>query len=358
MLRHVLPPDTDGDTTWFDHQNPFEQQIIRRQVAFKRAHWPALSDGPHIKFPAHTYPHILPSGQERLAFYEPIASAIFDYLATENIALHSEVLNLKSSQVACLNILFPLRQHPDWATEALRSVLPELRAVTAIEFEYTGPIEATRWLGEPAGSKRGQNRTSIDAALFWIDQRERTHATLVEWKYTEHNFGLCSAFSKASAADKAHCLNLNYATDAEPAQSCLLCQGKPQRSRRYWEHSTLAGLNRAAFSTVKGCPFQGPFFQLWRQFLLAAYLRQQHLVDEADVVSCSFAGNTALASVPPHLQSLTSATTDTLIEAWNTGLSGVPPLRHFTVEQILAGMDAAGPIDAAWRAYVRERYGL
>lgn len=356
MIRHVLPPDTDGDTTWFDRQNPFEQQVIRRQVAFKRTHWPALSDGPHIKFPAHTYPHILPPGQEPLAFYEPIASAIRDYLATENIALHSEALNLKSSQVACLNILFPLRQHPDWAAEALRPVLPELRTITTIEFEYTGPIEATRWLGEPAGGKRGQNRTSIDAAIFWSDQSDCRHATLIEWKYTERNFGVCSAFSNSAATDKAGCLNLNFASDADPARSCLLSQGKRQRSRRYWEHSTVAGLKHKAFASVSGCPFRGPFFQLWRQFLLAAYLRLQHIVDEADVLSCSFAGNDALAQVPPHLRPL--APDGTIVNAWNAVIAEVPPLRHLTVEQLLAGIDAASPRDAAWRAYISQRYGV
>ncbi len=358
MTRHVLPPDPDGNTTWFARQNPFEQQVIRRQVAFKQARWPALRDGPHVKFPAHTYPHVLPLGQERLAFYEPYAAAIFNYLKAEDIALHSEVLNLKSSQVACLNVLYPLRANREWATVALRPVLPDVREVTALEFEYTGPIDATRWLGEPAGGKRGQNRTSIDAAIFWIDQHDRTHATLVEWKYTERNFGVCSAFSTADAAAKANCLNLDFATNDEPARVCLLCQGQPQRSRRYWEHSAVVGLNRQAFSAVKGCPFQGPFYQLWRQFLLAAYLRLNHVVDEAEVLSCSFAKNTALAAVPPQLRPLMSRTDGTLVDTWNTVLAAVPPLRHLAVEQLMAAIDDAPPIDPGWRDYVHERYGV
>lgn len=62
MIHHVLPSDTSGDTTWFARQNPFEQQVIRRQVTFKRAHLPTLPDSPHVNFPAHTYPHVLPPG--------------------------------------------------------------------------------------------------------------------------------------------------------------------------------------------------------------------------------------------------------------------------------------------------------
>lgn len=35
-IPHVLPDDEGGDTRWFYRQNSFEQQVIRRQVAFKR----------------------------------------------------------------------------------------------------------------------------------------------------------------------------------------------------------------------------------------------------------------------------------------------------------------------------------
>lgn len=37
--------------------------------------------------------------------------AVVDYLTNED----SEVLNLKSSQVACFNVLFPVRENLDWA---------------------------------------------------------------------------------------------------------------------------------------------------------------------------------------------------------------------------------------------------
>lgn len=47
-----------------------------------------------------------------------------------------------------------------------------------IEFEYTGkdeypgPEGFVTWLSEPPGGKRGQNRNSIDAAVFWGDRNE------------------------------------------------------------------------------------------------------------------------------------------------------------------------------------------
>jgi hypothetical protein len=241
MQRHILPGEEGGDTAWFHRQNPFEQQEIYRQVAFKRGWWPHLPDGAASKRPTHTYPHVLPAGRERLAFYEPLADDILSYLAPNDIAVHSELLNLKSSQAPCLNFLFPLCQDLDLARVALRPLLPGLREVTGIEFEYTGPDGATEWLGEPSGGKRGQNRTSIDAAIFWIGRSNRKHVTLGEWKYTEHNFGVCSAFRNASTEGKARCRALDVPRDRDPARSCLLTTGGDRRSRRYWEHVEAAG---------------------------------------------------------------------------------------------------------------------
>ncbi|MBL7066012.1 MAG: hypothetical protein ISS49_17685 [Anaerolineae bacterium] len=360
IKRHVLPGEEGGDTAWFYRQNSFEQQEIFRQVAFKRRRWPQLGDGSASKRPAYTYPHILPTDHKRLTFHEPLADAILSYLIEEDIALHSEVLNLKSSQAACLNFLFPLRQNLNMAKAALQRFpfLPGLREVTGIEFEYTGPPGATEWLGEPRRGKRGQNRTSIDAAIFWIGRSKRKCITLVEWKYTESNFGACSAFHSASKDDKAKCRALDVARDVDPARSCLLTTGGDRRSRRYWEHVEAAGISLSAFASVQGCPFQDPFYQLMRQFLLAAYLRQTGEADEVEVVSIGFARNTKLHIVPPQLRSLVDGEKEGIVSAWNAVLKGVPPMRHWTVEQLMARVNKIEGIDLGWRNYLRERYDV
>ena len=109
MKKHLLPGEVGGDTTWFTRLNPFEKQETRRQVTFKRAAWPSLEDGVWSKRPTYQYPHILPAGHVEKAFYQPITQSVIGYLQEADIAVHSEILNLRSSQAACLNILFPLR---------------------------------------------------------------------------------------------------------------------------------------------------------------------------------------------------------------------------------------------------------
>jgi hypothetical protein len=128
-MNHVLPGEPGGDCTWFERQNAFEQREIRRQVAFRRRHWPDLPNGPWSNRPGYLYPHILPAGNERLAFYPPLADAILSYLEHEGIALHSEELNLKSSQVACLNVLFPLRTDLALTTTVYSNSIPAVALV-------------------------------------------------------------------------------------------------------------------------------------------------------------------------------------------------------------------------------------
>ncbi len=358
IKRHVLPGETGGDTAWFNRQNPFEQQVILRQVAFKRRHWPDLEDGRFSKRPNYAYTHILPAGHEHLAFYEPLAEPVLTYMAEADIALHTEALNLKSSQVACLNILFPLRMDLDFAAAVLEPFFEDLDAVTVVEFEYTGPPDATEWMGEPRSGKRGQNRTSIDAAIFWIDTEGQQHATLVEWKYTERGFGKCSAFQSGSKDDKAQCRAMDVANDPQPGRACLLITGKRHRSRRYWEHIQRTGIALEAFADVAGCPFQGPFYQLMRQYLLAAYLQESDLADHADVLSIGFAGNTALNQIPRQLRPMAPTQNATILDTWNAALEGVPPMRHLTVEALMNSINQTGSFIPGWRDYLRERYGV
>ncbi len=206
MIRNTLPGE-GGDSAWFDRLNEFEQQETIRQVQFKRRHWPDLPDGAWAKRPDRTYPHILPDGELEKALAPQIAREVVEYCTGSNIAIHSEALNLRSSQMCCFNLLFLFRRNLDLAAHALGAVLPGATAIEALEFEYTGPADATLWLGEPAGGKPGQNRTSIDAAIWWRAGNSRL-LTLVEWKYTERSFGTCGGYSSRGNKYKPVCRGL------------------------------------------------------------------------------------------------------------------------------------------------------
>lgn len=74
-------------------------------------------------------------------------------LNAAKIALHSEALNLRSLQIACFSVMFPLKLDPFLASKVLRPCLPGVSRVKKIEFEYTGTPDA-RVVGRISEEKR------------------------------------------------------------------------------------------------------------------------------------------------------------------------------------------------------------
>lgn len=350
---HVLPEDLDGgavgDTAWFGRYSPFIQAETRRQVEYRRRTWPDLPVGEHSKRAGSFYPHLLPADRWKLNLFEPIRERVVPYLDENDIALHSEAANLRSSQVCCFNFLFPLRLDLEAAAVVLAPVLRGVAAVDSIEFEDAGEEGATEWLGEPTGGRRGANRTSIDAAVRWRDLDGQRRLTLVEWKYTEEKYGTCGGFASKGNLTPERCTSFDPRRD--PSSQCYLAAGGRHGKRRYWEHLRPDVLGR--LSGTKGCPFQGPLYQLLRQELLAEHFRSTGRYDEVDVVVLHFGGNAALAEVPVHLRPLGSS----VGAIWSTAV-GVG-FREVAVERVMEAIDAA-PVErlTTWRRYTAERYGV
>lgn len=344
VKRHRLPEDPGdaGDASWFDRLNAFEQDETQRQARFKRDHWPELADGEWAGRRGYTYPHILPEGHEHLNLYPATRDAVLSYLKENDIEAHREFANLRSSQVCCLNFLFPLRLATEKAAIALRPLLPGVIVVARIEFEYTGPEAATRWLGEPPGGKRGANRTSADGAFWWRDTHGR-RLTLVEWKYTERGFGTCGGFASRGNVDKQGCHQWPGGTTPK----CYLKSGDSERTQRhYWEHLTDAGITLAAHQG-RACPFRGPFYQLLRLHLLAAFLRQQGEAERVDVAVIHFDGN----------PSLRESRDGDVIRAWQGLLTDPDHIRACTTEELAGALRGSGALPSL-AEYLGERYGV
>jgi hypothetical protein len=348
MVKHCVPGG-NGDSKWFYNLCLFQRSETIRQVKYKNDKWPGLPDGVWSKRKTYSYPHILPEGHLDKAFYSPIFKDVLSYCG-EEIEIHSEALNLKSSQVSCFNVLFPLKEDLKLAKVALTEMLPGVESIERIEFEYTGAkdakdIEPTKWLGEPLSGKRGQNRTSIDAAIWWR-RKNKSVVTLIEWKYTEKGYGTCGGYESKGNKDKDYCRNLMLKSSILPAK-CYLISSK--HNRNYWNLLAASGIDIKTLSAVNGCPFKGPFYQIMRQFLLAQYLRHAKIADEVDVALWHFGENKSVTKVPGECSSLGS----NIIDAWNKCLQDVPRLKSANIENI-----AFDKLKADHSKYLIERYGL
>jgi hypothetical protein len=94
--------------------------------------------------------------------------------------------HLLSSQVACLNHLYFVRQRKDVATALLKQIDPNITEALKVdngfvEFEYIGEKQ---YLKEKSFT-RGANCTSIDAVMLGESFLGKKTLFLIEWKYTE-----------------------------------------------------------------------------------------------------------------------------------------------------------------------------
>ena len=153
--------------------------------------------------------------------------------------------HLLSSQIACLNHLFFVRQREDIATEILRAVDNNVKTALKlsngqndsgfVDFEVIG---RDNYLGEKCHT-RGANSTSIDSAMLAEMNNGRRKLFFIEWKYVE-SYG-----------------NYSKATD----------KGGPTRLRIYSPHL------KEPDCPLENCSLEGlftePYYQLMRQTLLA-----------------------------------------------------------------------------------------
>lgn len=356
-MRHKLPSDPGiGEDSWFYRLNRFQRQETKRQAEYKRRNWPTLDDGVWSKNRDYSYPHILPDGYIEYNFAPGLLPYLKAYLDSCDIQLHSEILNLKSSQACCWNFFFSLRQDLDLASRALRFLLTGVKEVLDIEFEYTGPDSTTGWLGEPPSGKRGQNRTSADATVWWTDNLGQNNLTVVEWKYTEAEFGNCGGYNSNRNLRKDKCRNLHVG-NMRPNQDCYLARGNSLKcNRRYWEHLESAGISLSSFTGKAGCPFIGPFYQLMRLQLLAAYTKSHDKnLDRAEVTVICFKDNIELLEIPSNLAWLAV----NIPEAWRKLLADEGSLRTVFIEDIVRDAYKHTKLkESAWMQYFIERYGL
>ncbi|GHV03085.1 hypothetical protein FACS189485_05290 [Spirochaetia bacterium] len=125
-----------------------------------------------------------------LNLWEEIRNDSIAYFKNYDIEWHNGTSpegHLLSSNIACVNHLFYLRQRQDFATQVLKNIDTRIVSAGIIEdgyvaFEINGK---ENWLGEKS-HKRGALSTSVDAVMIGKKNDGKNILVLIEWKYTEH----------------------------------------------------------------------------------------------------------------------------------------------------------------------------
>ncbi len=187
--------------------------------------------------------------------YNPICKDVIEYFQNNNISWwrgKRPTGHVLSSQIACVNHLFQLRNDKTAVLRILKNVSDDFDEVfpiitdehlpAYIQFEAVSDKDHLH----EGQSSRGKNCTSVDALIYAKHKDGSKWLIPIEWKYTEfYN-------------------NQNKALEGFKADP-VKCKGT-ERKRRYTE---LINNSDQLISTDHLCFYYEPFYQLMRQTLWA-----------------------------------------------------------------------------------------
>lgn len=234
--------------------------------------------------------------------------------------------HMVSSQIQCLNYLFPLRKNQRAVMQLLQMFDERIDRVYPfpsgdfIEFEFTYHNE--RILGEnDKGAKRGVMCTSIDAFII-AGREDKKILVPIEWKYTEQ-----------------------YLMGANKA---LELHGGTKRQSRYNELIKHSWQLKDYTDMVHSCYYYEPFYELMRQTLLVEGMVKERVADDFLHIliipgdNKDFLGNSYLFSKEDF---------ETI---WKSNLKH--PEKFKIVDSRKIQEEVIFSINHAWAKYLRDRY--
>jgi hypothetical protein len=234
---------------------------------------------PHIKKKGwqngKDYDHILPKSNEQENFFYPIQDGLFDrkngYLIKNAIKPHTGIHNLLSSWTLCANMYWPFNNAEGkallskWLSQETKL---EIFDIIKLELEYEDPnpnLKPDKLLGENNQGMRGSGQTSPDLAILFKTTHGRNGILLIESKFTEHSFYICSGYQKKTQTknvpnpNNKRCFNTAGLLTSGFSECHLGNWG-----RKYWD-LLRNDLDSNSYSSLTRCPMSTSCYQIFRQ---------------------------------------------------------------------------------------------
>lgn len=289
------------------------------------------------------YAHLLPKGSWDYNLWEGIRNEARSYFGAKGIAWHDQNYNLLSSQALCINVFFLFRRHLDILGKFISQYFTDLEKVIDLDFEYIGP---KNYFKERGG--RGQNRTSSDVAVLWLDKEKRGRMLLLEFKFTETGFGECG--QKNNPLPK-RCLNSSKVISS-PQRECY----RAEVGRTYWSRilSSDSPFRKELLTAESFCPFRYDFYQLMRNQLLAHCIQSDpsSCLARVDFGVFYHSENQALVEMPHPFSGERNP-----LKAWPKVLKNPDTFHTFTMQDFLKTIEPyLSDTLLGWRSYLKQRY--
>ena len=200
--------------------------------------------------------------------YPPIRHGFMQYASDEAIAFHDFARHIRSSQIFCFNLFYPLIKENKMQNYIAQKFALNVDELYEWHFEYQ---PQQNYLGEWKGSQKPINYiTSVDLTIF-IKSGNKKIAFLFEVKFTEESFSECGGFNSNGNKNKDYCVK-NFDVNIIQ-QECYLIAKK---SRQYYN------LTRTIYPKFPPnfCPF-AKNNQCQRNHSFAKALMLNRIVEEA-----------------------------------------------------------------------------
>lgn len=233
------------------------------------------------------YAHLLHPDDVRLNFLSAsIADAVGARFDSHKAGDRARTeTNTVASQFCCFNLFVPLALDLPLASDVFSQWMDRAVAIDHIELEFT-PNHLAHLAGyelelgdESLGDQSGSSGTDADVAIFYRSGTERG-VLLIEFKYIEAEFSMCSSYNADNRARKALlrpvCDSPRFVPmvmTSNPEREQALCGYSRYRNWVLTQQSSLLEWEKSA--NLPRCAFAGSGQQLWRNLLLAENLARQ-----------------------------------------------------------------------------------
>ena len=248
--------------------------------------------------------------------------------------------NILSSQITCLNHLFPIRHDRENVLGIAKIICSDFVDVLEIETDEFLPgfiqfeaVSETDHLNEvkPPKTKppRGEFSTSVDALIYAVHKSGEKYLIPIEWKYTEE-----------------------YEYSGDPVDLSIGNSGE-ERIRRYGELIKMSAFLNNLPSYENSVYFFEPFYQLMRQILWAEQMIKNN---NSEIIK---ADNFIHVHVVPNenkelLEIKYKVTGKNMKESWQSCLKDKEKYKIITPNDLMKGIDGTKYADLI--QYLSNRY--
>ena len=200
--------------------------------------------------------------------YPPIRHGFLQYAYKDSIAFHDYARHVRSSQIFCFNVLYPIISQTKLEEFIIEKLSLENYELSKWHFEYQ---PEKNYLGEWRGKQKPIDYiTSVDFVAFLTSKvNNAIIAVFIEVKFSEENFSKCGGFTSNGNDNKSFCRKSFDINDVN--NQCYLIKNK---GRKYFD------LTKYLYNNYikENCPFSKNN-QCQRNHALAVALKNDNIID-------------------------------------------------------------------------------